>query len=122
MNRPPPVRSRIGGNDPPRKGSLPPPRQRLVELMQEIHFGRIERLLIRDHQPQWRPAPRILRDVALGKESRPRRRGERGDFQLKGTVRDPFRHLDRLSDGTMITLIIQDGLPIRLIIEEPIEA
>ena len=122
MSSPPVVRVRTATTEQVRKACLPPACQRLVELMQEIHFGRIERLLIRDHQPQWRPAPRILRDVALGKGSRPRRRGARGDFQLKGTVRDLFRHLDRLSDGTMISLIIQDGLPVRLIIEEPIEA
>jgi len=122
MNRPPPVRSRIGGNDPPRKGSLPPPRQRLVELMQDVNFGRIEGLLVRDHQPQSRPAPRIFRDVVLGKDDTVRRSRAQGDFALKGTVRDLFRRLDAIRGTAKVRIVVQDGLPIRLTIEEVAEA
>lgn len=32
-------------------------------MMQEINFGRIERLIIRDGQPVLDPAPRIIRDI-----------------------------------------------------------
>ena len=39
------------------KTSLTPARRRLVELMQEVNFGRIERLKVRDWEPVLDPPP-----------------------------------------------------------------
>ena len=47
----------------PTKGALSPARRRLVELMQEVNFGRIESLCVRDAEPLLEPAPRVLRDA-----------------------------------------------------------
>ena len=49
------------------KRSLSPARQRLVELMQEINFGRIEAFDVCGGEPVLEPAPRVLRDFLLGK-------------------------------------------------------
>jgi len=122
MTQSSPVRSRAASPDPSRKNGLSPPRQRLVEQMQKIGFGRIEGLLISNHQPQWRPAPRVLRDVVLGKDNSPRRSGAQRDFTLKGTVRDLFRHLDTIKGTAKVRIVVQDGLPIRLTIEQLTEA
>jgi len=37
------------------KAALSPARRRLVELMQEINYGRIERLEVRDGEPVFDP-------------------------------------------------------------------
>jgi hypothetical protein len=40
------------------KAALSPARRRLVELMQEINYGRIERLEVRDGEPVFDPCSR----------------------------------------------------------------
>ena len=43
------------------KEALSPARKRLIELMQEINYGRIEELQIRDGEPVFNPPPTVLR-------------------------------------------------------------
>jgi hypothetical protein len=62
------------------KATLTPARKRLLELMQEINYGRIEKLHVRDGEPVFDPPPTVLRLLfCFGKtygpnESRGRRR------------------------------------------------
>lgn len=51
------------------KSDLSAPRRRMVELMQELGFGRIETLLVRAGDPVLNPPPRVVREVKLGVES-----------------------------------------------------
>ena len=119
MTRPPPVRSRTTSTDLTRKADLSPPRQRLVELMQEINFGRVEDLVKRKDEPQWSPPPRVFRDVIIGKPPCPHPEWQRADFALKDHVTDFFEHFDRASEGARFTIFVRDGLPVRFTMEEP---
>jgi hypothetical protein len=101
------------------KGGLSGPRQRLVEIMQQVNFGRIE-LEVRSGEPVLQPAPRIVQDLKLGGgENGPRAELTHEDFVLKTQVIEMFDYLSRLGDGSMATIHLQHGLPCRLTIEQP---
>ncbi len=93
-------------------------RQHLVRLMQELDFGRIERLMITDNEPLFDPKPRVVRIVALEKDTCLRPERSPVDFALKGTLRELFRHLDTLDSPAMVSITVQHGLPVRLTIED----
>ena len=100
------------------KSSLSEPRQRLVELMQEVNFGRIENLVICDGQPVLSPLPRIIREVKFGGDNGPRPEVLSKDFPLKVQVDELLRYLDDLRDGEISVLEIKYGLPFRMAVEE----
>ena len=97
-----------------RKQSLSPNRQQLVVLMTEIDYGSIENLVIRDHEPVFYPAPRIVRDVMLGKRDKKRLPRTAADFVLKAQHEDLFEQFDELHDGQIDRIEIQAGLPFRI--------
>jgi hypothetical protein len=99
---------------PTMKSALSPARQRLVELMQETHFGRIEMLEVRNGEPVLVPEPRIVREIVLGKVNGPNPAREKTDFSLRKEVRDLIEVFDREPQLLVETLWIQNGLPVRL--------
>ncbi len=101
-----------------RKCELSELKQRLVELMQGINFGWIERLTIHGGEPVFKPAPRVIRDYKFGGENGPRRELEADDFILKKEVTEFFNELDRLGDGRLERIEIKHGLPFRMTVEE----
>jgi len=104
------------------KRSLSAPRRRLLELMQEINFGRIEGLAVRGGEPVLDPPPRVVREIKFGGENGPRRELGSGDFALKAQAVEFFTHLSRLGDGTVEILEIKHGLPFRMSVEEAVRA
>ena len=68
------------------KADLPPPEAWLVELMQNINFGRIENLTVRAGMPVFAPPPRVVREVKFGGENGPRPEAAKQDFSLKSRV------------------------------------
>ena len=56
---------------------------RLVEMMQQKNFCRIENLHIRAGEPVFDPHPRVVREVKLGGENSSRPEAGIGDFTLK---------------------------------------
>ncbi len=98
------------------KQSLSPARRRLLEIMQETNFGRIERLLIRHGEPVLDPAPAISRDIVLGKVNPPNVAREKADFALKDQVVSLFDHFDRERMLVVESLTVQNGLPTRMTI------
>jgi hypothetical protein len=101
------------------KASLSEPRRRLVELMQDLHFGRIEHLIVRAGDPVLEPPPRIVSDITCGGDNGPRPEREATDFPLKQQVRELFRQLDELDEGTIELLEVKHGLPFRLLVPRP---
>jgi hypothetical protein len=99
--------------------ALPESRRQLVELMQGIYFGRIENLPVRGGNPVLVPFPRVVREIKCGGENGPRAQPEANDCQLKAQVRDLFRHLDEVGNGTIEALEIKNGLPFRLLVPRP---
>jgi hypothetical protein len=86
--------------------------------MQELDFGRIERLMVVDGEPLFNPKPHVVRIVALEKETGLRPERSRANFALKGTLRELFRYLDILDRPAMVSITVQHGLPVRLTIED----
>jgi len=101
------------------KAALTPARKRLVELMQEINFGRIEGLAVHDGEPMFDPLPKVVRKIKIGGENGPLRDEGKRDFVLKDKVREFFEHLAGLGNGTISRIEVQAGLPFSLEIEEP---
>lgn len=96
------------------KRTLSPARRRLVELMQEVNFGRIEGLRIREAEPLLEPAPRVLRDIVFGKVNTPNAARGKEDFVLKEQHVELFDLFDRERSVTVESLVVQNGLPVRM--------
>ena len=98
--------------------SLPPARRRLVRIMQEVNFGWIEDLPIRDGQPVFDPAPTVVRQVKFGADNLPRSESRLADFALKQHVVELFTVLDRIGDGMIRRIEVRHGLPFTMTMEE----
>jgi hypothetical protein len=97
---------------------LSPNRQRLISLLDSVHYGRIERLLIRDGQPVVIDDTRIIHTVKFGKASPARTSSEDRDFVLKRELVEFLAHLARVGNGFVLRIEIAGGQPLLLEIEE----
>jgi hypothetical protein len=104
-------------NDLMTKTSLSAPRRQLLETMQRLNFGRIEDLEIRNGEPMFSPAPRIVQDIKLGGENGPRPELDAADFVLKSQVAEFFGHLSRIRNGSVEAIEVKHGLPFKLVVE-----
>ena len=102
-----------------KKTALSSPRRHLLQLMQDLHFGRIEGLVVREGEPVLDPPPRMMREIKFGGEEGLRRREPRSDdFALKAQVVEFFEFLDHLGSGTVERLEVKHGLPFRVNVED----
>lgn len=101
-----------------RKRDLSQQRQQLLNLMQEMRYGRIENLTIRMAEPVFDQSMRVIREVLLGKNANDKTRMPGGDFELKSQIMEMFECFERLQDGVIPLLRVQDGLPFQLQLEE----
>ena len=100
------------------KATLSPQRKRLVELMQGLNFGRIERLVVRDGEPVFDPPPQVLREFRPGGDNTCRPESWLDDFELKRDVLELLDHLDSLGNATIQLIEIKHGLPFKALVEE----
>lgn len=100
------------------KAELTQERRRLINIMQQVNFGRIHQFQVRDGEPAFTPMTRIERQVKFGGENRPRPEVALDDFRLKRNVIELFETFDRLGDGTIKQLEIRGGLPCGMTVEE----
>lgn len=100
------------------KASLPPARRQLLERLQQINFGRVEGLVVRNQQPVLDPPPTVIREVKFGAENGPRPELHVDDFTLKSQVVELLDALDDLCDGVIDVLEVKHGLPFRMLIRE----
>jgi len=102
----------------PNKSALSHNRRCLVEAMQALNFGRIEQLQIREGEPVFAAASRLIQDIKIGSaESGPRPELAHEDFPLKASVIELFEHFDRIWDGTVAVVEVRYGLPFRVVME-----
>jgi hypothetical protein len=102
-------------NTPKSKSALSAARRRLVELMQQVNFGHIENLVIRDGDPVFDPSLRVVHEIKFcAAENGPRAELASGDFRLKGQLVELFQRFDQLDNATIEKLEIKHGLPFRL--------
>ena len=102
------------------KVSLTPARQRLVEVMQEIRYGRLEGLEVRDRDPVFEPPPRVVRQIVFGKDNGPHTARNQDGFALKRSVAELFDVFDRERSLSIQELVINDGLPVRMTVADTI--
>jgi len=88
--------------------------RKLIELMSECRFGRIENVRVRNGQPILDKDVRVIRVARLGAHADSTDSVATEEFELKRTLRDLFDELERLRDGTVVTLEFRHGLPRRL--------
>jgi hypothetical protein len=91
-------------------------RQVLVRLCQDINFGQIQDLHVRNADPVWDPAPTVLSEVKLDIEEAPRPESDSPDFKLSSQIQRLMRRLDELSDGRIERIEVREGIPRRLVL------
>lgn len=90
---------------------ITPDQRKLVDIMSECQFGRIEHFDFRDGQPLFGPETRIVRVAHLGGGESGAKVPNGEEFELKQAVRDLFDELARLNNGTIVRLEVKRGLP-----------
>lgn len=100
------------------KLSLSPARKQLVELMQSLNFGCLERLAVVDGQPTFDPPPRVVREIKFGARNGVRPEAALQDFVLKSQLVELFAWLDQVGVGVIERLEVQHGLPFRMVVEQ----
>jgi hypothetical protein len=96
---------------------LSPARQKLLRLFQTINFGRVEELEIRNGEPAFSPAPRVLVELKLDVEDGPRPESGLNRFPLRKQVARFFDRIGGLNHGTVELIEIRHGMPFRMVIE-----
>jgi hypothetical protein len=96
------------------KSSQSPQRAWLIELMQDLDFGKIEGFALRDSEPVFDPPPRIIRDVKFGTQNGPRPEASLDDFALKGEVLELFSQFEAIDNAIIHSLEVKHGLPFRI--------
>jgi hypothetical protein len=102
----------------PRRQDLSPNARRLLRLLQQVNFGRLRNLVIRDGEPVFDPPPRVQRDHKIGGQNGPRPEIALEDFALRKEVVEMFRHFRELGSGTIVNLEVRSGLPFLMTDEE----
>jgi len=82
--------------------------------MQDVYFGRIENLAVRAGQPVCKTRPRMIYEYKFGSGKKPRRKHAKEEYSLKKQVVELFHEFEELGNGTVDTLIIQEGLPFHM--------
>jgi hypothetical protein len=98
------------------KHSLNPGQRLTVEVIEKLSFGRIEQLSIRDGEPYYDRAPRIVQEIKLGSEHEWPSDLLGADLTLKKEFESLFGQLSQLRDG-MVDIEVRHGLPFRLVLE-----
>jgi hypothetical protein len=101
---------------PTRLSDLSSARQALVRLCQDVNFGQILDLEVRNGEPIWDPGPTILSEVKLDSDETPRAEAALPDFQLSAETRRLVCNLDQIKDGRITKIEIRDGIPRRLVV------
>ncbi|HNY40866.1 MAG TPA: hypothetical protein PKJ41_10740 [Bryobacteraceae bacterium] len=99
------------------KSSLSSSGRHLIELMQQINFGRIEGLQVQTGEPVFDPAPRVIRKLKIGGESGPSPEADRDDFWLKQQAIELFEAIATVGDGEILAIEVKNGLPFTVEIE-----
>ena len=87
-----------------------------MRQMQQINFGRIERLGIKAGEPVFDPPPKIVREVKFGGDNGPRPEMNNDDFALKAQVMDLFQQFDAISSGQIDLIEVKHGVPFRMLV------
>jgi hypothetical protein len=87
-----------------------------VRLCQNINFGQIQDLHVRNSELVWDPAPTVLSEIKLDIEEAPRPESELPDFKLSSQIQRLMHRLDQLTDGRIERIEVREGIPRRLVL------
>lgn len=104
-----------------RKAQLSPAWKNLVALMQNLNFGWINGLVVRNGEPVFDPPPRLVKNVKLDGDDEPRIERELEDFTLKAEIVRLISSFGNLENGEPVDLEIRHGLPCNMKHEQKIE-
>ncbi|MDP8237676.1 MAG: hypothetical protein P9X24_01180 [Candidatus Hatepunaea meridiana] len=96
------------------KRDISAPRRKLLEVMQDINFGRIEGLQVREGEPVFDPMPTMLSLFLFGKDNGPNASRRNDGLIIKKKVVELFEVFDREQSLSIRELMIDDGLPVRM--------
>ena len=96
------------------KQDISAPRRKLLEVMQDINFGRIEGLQVREGEPVFDPMPTMLSLFLFGKDNGPNSSRGKDGLVLKKKLAELFEVFDREQSLSIRELMIDDGLPVRM--------
>jgi hypothetical protein len=89
----------------------------LVELLQQINYGRIEHLRIRAGMPVFEPPPRVVRTLKMCSDTGPRPEADLEDFSLKRQTIEMLQKIAEVGDGEILTLEVKGGLAFSMEVE-----
>lgn len=104
-------------NQPVSKSSLSAAQGRLVELLQNLNFGRIECLQVKAGEPWFEPAPRVLRKLKIGGDNGPRPETSLQDFCLKQQIIEMLEVIAEFGEGEVLSIEVRNGLPFAMELE-----
>jgi hypothetical protein len=106
-----------GGNATSKK-SLAPSQSRLLELLQQVRYGRIHRLRVRDGLPLFQDRISWTRTVKVLGENGPHPASCSPDFVLRQEVTALLGLLTAIREGEIRNLEVRNGLPFSFEVEE----
>lgn len=98
------------------KTSLDIDQRRIVEIIEALGFGAIERLFIRGGLPRFDPEPCVVQAIKLASGTRWQPNRGHKDLTLKAQFQELFDQLAQLGDA-VVTVEVQHGLPFRIVLE-----
>ncbi|MCK6486561.1 MAG: hypothetical protein L6R00_20825 [Phycisphaerae bacterium] len=104
---------------------LKPDERRLIEMARRVGFGCLTNIRVSDGEPRLAPRLTVRRKYRLGRPDRGRcLRLVHDDYKLKDQHRDFITHLRAIKEGVIVSIEIEDGLPVNLVVQEelPFEA
>jgi hypothetical protein len=107
----------IARPNPAAKSSLTPSQRHLVELMQQLNFGRIEDLQVCGGEPVFDPPPRVIRKLKIGGDNSSRPEAAFHDFPLKAQTVEMLEALAQLGDGEVMAIEVKHGLAFSMELE-----
>jgi hypothetical protein len=91
--------------------------RQLVELIQELDFGRIEHLQLQDGKPVLQPLPRVIAAVKMAGGGGKTESEVRNGSCLKQSLIDLFGLMRRVGEGELLVIEVRHGLPFSVEIE-----
>jgi hypothetical protein len=102
------------------KSSLTAGRRAVLDVMQRYFFCRIGNLEIRGGEPSFDSPPRVIQPVKMGADNGPASQLGNLDCELKRCITELFDYLERIDHGTVELIEVRFGLPVQLMIEQPL--
>jgi hypothetical protein len=101
------------------KSSLSDGQSLLIELLQRLNFGRVEGLHVRNGEPVFDPAPRVLQKLKMGANNTERPEANLKDFLLKHQTIEMLQAIADLGEGEIVAIEVKNGLCFTLELERP---